>query len=420
MRYTTRLLLGVFLFLYNLAGAEVPAVDAIYSPTVKTVQFYPRSSSSIAPPILFLGSSDELLLEFDELSEDAHSYYFKIIHCNADWSVSNLRSIQYVRDFNETFIQNRDFSTSTKVAFTHYMASMPGTLVSGNFFVKVYEEGNEDHVILTRRFNIVENRINIIGQVTFANNTSKQLTHQMLNFMIEYPQYPVVNPAVNLKVVLRQNYVWKTATPHLSPLYIREDIRQLDYSYYNNETTFEGGNEYRFFDMRSFNFSGFNVGRIIRQENKTNVLLAIDHTRASKMYILWEDINGKYRTENYETGGQRLEADYASVRFSLEEDELENADVYVYGELSNWELSPENRMKYNAEKKAYEVELYLKQGVYNYRYYVKGKTAPKEENYFEGTYSATENNYDIIVYYRVPGEFYDRIIGYQNFRYPVR
>jgi hypothetical protein len=94
--------------------------------------------------------------------------------------------------------------------------------------------------------------------------------------------------------------------------------------------------------------------------------------------------------------------------------------VYVYGELSNWELSPENRMKYNPDTKAYEVELYLKQGVYNYRYFVKGKKKPAEENYFEGTYSATENNYDILVYYRVPGEFYDRIIGYQSFRFPAR
>lgn len=409
-------MIGLF---YSLAiVAEVPAIDAVYSPQVKTVQLYPRSSNALVPPILFLGSTDELLLEFDEVSEEANSYYFKIIHCNADWSVSNLRSIQYVKDFNETFIQNRDFSTSTKVAFTHYSCILPKTLVSGNFFVKVYEEGNEDHVLLTRRFNIIENYVTITGQVNFANNTSKRLTHQMVNFMINYPQYNLVNPSGQLKVIVRQNYVWKTATPPLSPLYVREDIRQLDYSYYNDETTFPGGNEYRYFDMRSFNFSGFNVGRIIRSANRTDVLLAIDNTRASKMYILWEDLNGKYSIENYETGGKRLEADYATVHFLLEAEELEQADIYVYGELSNWELAPENRMKYNKEKKAYEGKLYLKQGIYNYRYYVKGKTVSLDENYFEGNYSATENNYDILVYYRVPGEFYDRIIGYQNFRYP--
>jgi len=406
-----------FILLVGQLKAEVPTVDAIYSPKIKTVQFYPTGSSTLAPPIISLGTTEGLTLEFDELAEDASFYYFKIIHCNADWSVSNLRSIQFVRDFNETFIQNRQFSTSTKVVFTHYTCNMPTLLVSGNFIVKVYEEGNEDRVILTRRFNVIENHIGIVGQVKFANNTSKMRTHQMLNFLISYPQYNIVNPSVQLKVIVRQNFIWKTATPFLIPLYVREDIRELDYSYYNDETTFPGGNEYRYFEMRSFNFSGFNVGRIIKQPDKTEVLLAIDNTRASKMYILWEDLNGKYSIENYETGGKRLEADYATAHFILEAEELENVDVYVYGELSNWELAPENRMKYNPDKKAYEAELYLKQGIYNYRYYVKGKTIPVDENYFEGNYSSTENRYDILVYYRMPGEFYDRIIGYQTFQF---
>ena len=169
--------------------------------------------------------------------------------------------------------------------------------------------------------------------------------------------------------------------------------------------------------MRSFNFRGFNVGRVVKQELSTYVLLGIDNTRNSSMYILWEDLNGKFTTENYETGGKRLEADYAKVNFMLESAELEDANVYVYGALSNWELAPENRMVYNAEKKAYEAQLFLKQGIYNYRYFVKGLKETKDENYFEGNYSAAENQYDILVYYRIPGEFYDRIIGYQSYRY---
>ena len=408
------------MFFLGKTFAEVPAVDAVYKTTIKTVQLYPKSSTALTPPIISLNSSDDLVLEFDEMSDEANSYYFKIVHCNADWSVSNLRSMQYVKDFNEIFIQNRQFSTSTRVAFTHYTAILSKLLVSGNFFVKVYDEGYEDRVILTKRFNVIESNISILGEVSFPSNTSKRFTHQMLNFQIQYPQYNVVNPSVQLKVIVRQNFIWNTATRPLAPLYIREDLKELDYTFYGDETTFPGGNEYRYFDMRSFKFSGFNVGRIINHPANTDVLLAIDNTRASKMYILWDDFNGKYTTENYETGGTRLEADYAKVRFTLEAEKLEEANVYVYGELSNWELSPENRMTYNEERKAYETELYLKQGIYNYRYYVKGTKTTYDENYFEGSYNATENNYDIFVYYRVPGEFYDRIIGYRSFRYQGR
>ncbi|MDB5274766.1 MAG: hypothetical protein JWO58_3133 [Chitinophagaceae bacterium] len=404
-----------FLFLVELSctvlHAEVPGVDATYKATIKTVQFYSRTSDTAITPITYLSNQD-LSLEFDELSDEADSYYFKIIHCNSDWQPSNLKSIQYMRDFNEIFIQSRQFSAATKTGFTHYTAPIPAMNVSGNFFIKVYEEGDEEKVLLTRRFLIVEKSIDISGQVNFPNNTSKLKTHQMVSFNIFYPSYTLVNPSVQLKVIVRQNYDWRTATAPLYPLYIKEDQRELDYIFYNDASTFPGGNEYRYFDMRSFYFGGFNVGRIIKKQDSTDILLAIDKTRASNMYILWDDLNGRYYIQNYETSGTRIEPDYGTVHFSLETQELPNANVYVYGALSNWELSPDNRMKYNSENKAYEASLFLKQGIYNYRYFVTGKGM--DENYYEGNYNATENVYDVIVYYRVPGEFYDRLIGYQT------
>jgi hypothetical protein len=395
--------------------ADVPPADAIYKSTIKTVQFYSTTRDTAIVPIVYINSQD-LALEFDELSDEANSYYYKIIHCNADWKPSNLRSIQYMKDFNEIFIQSRQFSTATKVGFTHYTAPLPAMTVSGNFYVKVYQEGNEDNVLLTRRFLIIENYISVVGQVGFSNNMAKVQTHQMVSFNILYPSYDIVNPAVQLKVMVRQNYDWRTATPYLYPMNIREDITQLEYTYYNDATTFPGGNEYRYFDMRSFYFGGFNVGRIIKQPKSTDLLLGIDKTRASTTYILWSDLNGRYYIQNYETGGTRLEPDYGTVHFLLETPELPDANVYVYGALSNWELSPDNRMKYNSDKKAYEAALFLKQGIYNYRYFTTGKGPDGKllnENYYEGNYSATENVYEVIVYYRIPGEFYDRIIGYQ-------
>jgi Domain of unknown function (DUF5103) len=412
-------LLTTFLFcLISLSSfntqADVPTLDAIYKSTIKTVQFYSRTTDTAIVPITYLSSQD-LSLEFDELGEEANSYYFKIMHCNADWQSSNLKSIQYMKDFNEIFIQSRQFSAATKVLFTHYTAIIPSMMVSGNFCIKVFEEGNENNVLLTRRFMVVENRITIDGHAGFPNNTSKIKTHQMVSFNIYYPNYYVINPSVQLKVYVRQNYDWRSATPALLPLYIREDLKQLDYTFYNDATTFSGGNEYRYFDMRSFYFGGFNVGRIIKApDSTTKLLLAIDKTRASNTYILWNDLNGRYFIQNYETGGTRLEPDYGKVNFLLETPELSGANIYVYGALSNWELAPENRMKYNKEKEAYEAQLLLKQGIYNYRYFVSGKGM--DENYYEGNYSATENTYDVIVYYRIPGEFYDRIIGYQTLR----
>ncbi len=408
----TIFLLCLLSFSFQNVQADVPGIDAIYKSTIKTVQFYSRTADTAIMPITFIASQD-LSLEFDELGDEANSYYFKIIHCNGDWQPSNLKSIQYMKDFNEIFIQSRQFSAATKVLFTHYTAVIPAMLVSGNFFIKVYAEGDENNVLLTRRFMVVENRIEIDGQVGFPNNTGKTKTHQMVSFNINYGSYYIVNPSVQLKVFVRQNYDWRSMTPALAPMYIREDITQLQYTYYNDATTFPGGNEYRYFDMRSFYFGGFNVGRIIKtKDSTTKVSLAIDKTRASNTYILWSDLDGRYYIQNYETGGTRIEPDYGDVTFTLETNERPDANIYVYGALSNWQLAPENKMKYNSDNGAYETTMLLKQGIYNYRYLVTGKGI--DENYYEGNYSATENVYDVIVYYRIPGEFYDRIIGYQT------
>jgi Fic family protein len=55
--------------------------------------------------------------------------------------------------------------------------------------------------------------------------------------------------------------------------------------------------------------------------------------------------------------------------------------------------------------------LLMKQGYYEYSYYVEGE----EVNPIDGSYDNTENTYDILVYYKSPQLRYDRIIGYTQF-----
>ena len=56
----------------------------------------------------------------------------------------------------------------------------------------------------------------------------------------------------------------------------------------------------------------------------------------------------------------------------------------------------------------------LKQGYYNFDFAVAGArgTAP-DETYFEGSHYETENQYDLLVYYRPPGTRADLLIGYK-------
>ena len=52
-------------------------------------------------------------------------------------------------------------------------------------------------------------------------------------------------------------------------------------------------------------------------------------------------------------------------RFYFESPQLD-VPVYVYGQLSDWELRPEFLLDYSPERGAYSKKVLLKQGYYNY------------------------------------------------------
>src|SRR6478735_9225096 len=106
-----------------------------------------------------------------------------------------------------------------------------------------------------------------------------------------------------MSVVVRQNYNWTNAISGLKPVFMRDDIRTYDYTFYNNENVFKGGNEFRFFDIRSIKSNGMNVAKIVSTTTKNEIMLAYDKSRMGNAYSTSYDINGFYNPEQYETKG---------------------------------------------------------------------------------------------------------------------
>jgi len=61
----------------------------IFDPNIKTLQIGVNDDKYLLP-IIELNGSDILRIRFDEMSHEAHSYGYNVLHCNADWTVSNL------------------------------------------------------------------------------------------------------------------------------------------------------------------------------------------------------------------------------------------------------------------------------------------------------------------------------------------
>ena len=83
--------------------------------------------------------------------------------------------------------------------------------------------------------------------------------------------------------------------------------------------------------------------------------------------------------------------------------------------FNNYALNEENKMEYNQEKGLYEKAILVKQGYVNYQYVVANNSGKIDyENAIDGNFYLTENQYDVVVYYRGNNERYDRVIGKQR------
>jgi hypothetical protein len=156
MKLSARHLLFLFLisphFLWSQRDIYVPETpknyDYNYSEFLSTVRFYPEDSE-LDYPVLELGSSRQLLLEFDDLEADNKNYFYKIYHCNYDWSISQeIAAIDYIDGFQENRFYESSSSFNTRVEYTHYFLRLPNDDVkfklSGNYLLKVYLNDDED------------------------------------------------------------------------------------------------------------------------------------------------------------------------------------------------------------------------------------------------------------------------------------
>jgi hypothetical protein len=144
-----------------------------------------------------------------------------------------------------------------------------------------------------------------------------------------------------------------------------------------------------------------------------HVILNPDESRGSKQYFQYLDNNGRRILGNREGSDFNRDGDYAWVNFYLYSlSPLQNGDVYVFGEFSDWKLLPQYKLSYNKNRSRYDLEALLKQGRYEYIYAIKNEeSGMPDEVSLEGSSANTENEYLILVYHKNIQFKYDELVG---------
>ncbi|MCX8081283.1 MAG: DUF5103 domain-containing protein [Bacteroidia bacterium] len=391
--------------------------DRIYLSTIKTVQLH-KSDWELSPPVLEMNSNDELTLSFDELEGKRKNYVIKFVHCNADWTKSDLMESEYMEGFPEINIINFKFSSNTMQAYIHYTVNFPTSNVrfrlSGNYVVYVVEMENPTKPVLSRRFFVCQPMVSLEASVRQG---FKSESVQQLEMRLNVSRLTLNNPEKEIKVVIFQNLRWDNASYFPKPTYYAPG--ELIYSL-NEAAAFEGGNEFRYVDLRStrqFNERVVNYSRDAQM--KTHVFLTDEINRSRKPYVFYPDFNGNFVIQNRDFPSSiHTEADYMWVHFFIPYKEADpNGTFYWLGKATDWKINPNYKFIYNEDKRGYECKLYLKQGFYSYLIIYEGDNSdPKEKLKMEGSFWDTENDYYILVYYRKFGTFYDQLLSFKSLK----
>lgn len=408
----------LFLFLNLSVSAQTIYQTQALVPNIKTIQVH-LNEETFALPVLELNGLDVLNIQFDEMSHIIRSYNYKVFHCNADWTASQLNSVEYIQGFSTGIISEYTTSVATTQNYTNYKFSLPNNDItftkSGNYIVQIYEDGNEDKPVAQVCFYVVEPHIQF--KATIRGNTDTELNKRMqqLDFELNLNGYRVNDPNEELKVVVRQNNRVDNEVSNIKPTFMRGEIL----SYINNRALiFEGGNEYQRFDISSVYAGSSQIERIEYNRTSYDAYLYEGKIQPSRVYLSEQDVNGRFII-NLQSSYFNLdtEADYINVHFSIPRDEpFFDGQIYIGGEYNYNLLNEASRMQYDFNSGRYFKTLQLKQGGYNYQFWFlpKGQQKANVER-VDGSFWQTRNEYTIYVYHRPWGGRYDMLVGVETF-----
>ena len=351
-------------------------------------------------------------MSFDDLDADIKDYYYTIIHCNSDWTASDLMTSEYISGFTDEPITNYEFSFNTIQKYIHYQFEFPTIdikpILSGNYVFKIYEEGGK--TMAYKRFMVLDTKLNIEANVRRATLAEDRNTKHEIDFTIKHPNLVVADPFADIKVHIKQNNREDNAITNLTPLFVKND--ELIYDY-DDDNTFWGNNEFRHFDFKSLRYQSERIKSIDFDSTNNHVYLFNDIKRSFDRYSIEPDINGKFLIKSQEGWKSSIEGDYALVHFTLPLDHISYGDMYVIGAFSDWQLKKEFKLEYNTDKKQYETAIFLKQGYYNYHYALNDTSTKRVDvSFIEGTHYQTRNDYFLYVYFRAVGDRHDSFVGF--------
>ncbi len=384
--------------------------NQIFDTQIHSVQFF-RPDWELTYPVIHLNSTEKLELNFDDLSGETRDFNYEIIYCNTDWTESDLMKTDYLQGFDNIPLEDFAFSSNTTQNYIHYKLSIPNEdirpLLSGNYIINIFKTDEPDSLILTQRFYVVEDRINTKIQIIRPLLSQYNNSHQQINLKLTDINNLIRNPYNDLRLLVKQNN-----RPDKKLFLKKPDYVEGNTYIYNNEqkNILPGGNEFHHFDTKNIYFREMRTDSIRYIKNTYHFYIQEDDLKPWRSYETRPDIDGQYFIKLEGKQESQIFADYIHVHLSVNNNKyLMGGKLYVVGDFNSWQTNPSSELKYNSENSDFQVDLFLKQGYYNYSY----RLINQQNNYdIIDNHTETENNYLIFIYLKNKTLRNDQLIGF--------
>ncbi|SDM24303.1 type IX secretion system plug protein [Chryseobacterium taihuense] len=389
----------------------------LFGQNIQSIQlFNPQTNDET--PVISMGQ--QLILRFDDLTNSSEVYRYTIKHYDRNWQDDNLFFSEIANGQMNAMLDEFQYSFNTLQPYTHYVLRFPNEKIqpkiSGNFELIVYKR-SADQPIIKRRFSIVEDQVNLALNISrFADAKTPNL-NQRVEVQAVAKAGDLTSNVNSMTLTLMQNNNPNMVISGQKPSATMGNkllFQQLN-------LIFPGNNEFYYFDNKNMRMAADMV-------RATEILDGVNQTYLHPVwayplnYQYQPDVNGAWYYRRNDLGLERnaeREADYSWVHFSLDSEPM-NKELYILGGFNDFQPKKEFQMQYDEASQKYIAKIYLKQGFYNYILATKEANGSLNFGEINGNFWQTENLYQAFLYYRPFGRNYDGLIGYGEFRTPVR
>ncbi|WEK68200.1 MAG: DUF5103 domain-containing protein [Candidatus Chryseobacterium colombiense] len=397
------------LLLFSLSGL-------MFGQNIQSIQLFNPQTNDETPVIKM---NETLVLSFDDLSNSNQIYRYTIKHYDRNWEDDNLFFTEFANGSLNGLLDNFQYSFNTLQAYTHYKLVFPNDKIqpkiSGNFELIVYKD-SADKPLFKRRFYMVEDNASVALDVSRFVDKNPNL-NQRVEVQVVSKGGDLTSNVNSMSLNVMQNNNPNMVIKNLKPsttLGNKLLFQQLGLA-------FPGNNEFYYFDNKNMNMAADMVRATELKDGVNNTYLHSVWAYPLN-YQYQPDVNGAWYYRRSDLGIERnaeREADYSWVYFSIDSDPMDK-ELYVLGGFNDFKPSKEYQMQYDEATKKYVAKIYLKQGFYNYILATKDANGILNLGEINGNFWQTENLYQGFLYYAPFGRNYDGLMGYGEFRTPIR